>query len=324
MAIESKTPVPTPNGWVLASDLRPGDVIFKARGGIQTIGSVQSYIPGECYRVTFDDGTFVVGDKHARLAMQDRRWRSKQQQWFGNQGSKFAKKKFRRPLTVKSFAEIYKEPLVDARNRKRWSVQTIAPLEYPQATLPVPPYVFGLWLGSVTETGRHWLKDKDFNRMQIKVRQVGFTLTKKRKGEWLFSFRPSVRESFTYAGMMTPNMIPQSYLEADVDNRKLLLDGLFDSHDAKKVKKYKDGYSITDSWASIRRKQQLLEGLGYRTSLHNGRKNSNYTLFFKNLSQNLAMERRFVAKIEKLTPVQCVHITTDEEYVVAEGFLAVC
>lgn len=321
MAIESKTPVPTPNGWVLASDLRPGDVIFKARGGIQTIGSVQSYIPGECYRVTFDDGTFVVGDKHARLAMQDRRWRSKQQQWFNNQDSKFAKKKFRRPLTVKTFAEIYKEPLVDARNRKRWSLQTIAPLEYPQATLPVPPYILGLWLGSVTETGRHWVGSKDFNRMQKRVRQFGFTLIKKKRNGWLFSFRPSVKESFTYAGMVTPNVIPHSYLEADIDNRRWLLEGLLDSHNAKKVKRYGGGYSICDNWTSARRKQELLESLGHRTTLE---KKSNLTLYFTNLSENLALERRFVAKIEKLTPAQCVHITTDEEYVVAEGFLAAC
>lgn len=324
MAIEASTPLPTPNGWTPASALRPGDLLFKPRGGAQAIGSVQAYIPAACYRVTFSDGTYLVGDKHARLMLQDHGWRLKQHMWFKNQSSKYAKKKFRRPLKPKSFAELYKGPLVDARGRKCWSLQAVSPLEYPQVDLPVPPYVLGLWLGSVTPTGRHWLGDKDFNKLQRKVRAVGFALSRKRKGGWLFSFRPAVREAFTFAGAPIPDKIPQSYLEADIDSRQALLDGLFDAGDARIVKNPKDSYVINDSWSSARRKQQLLESLGYVTSLTKKNQETNYKLFFAKMPQNKDKIRRFVTKVEKIAPSQCVHVALEGEFVAGEGFLAVC
>jgi replicative DNA helicase len=324
MAIASDTPVPTPDGWVLAGDLKPGDVLFSPRGGHQTIGSVQGYIPGQCYRVEMDDGTFIVGDRHAGMMLQDKKWRCNQQSWFRNQGNKFAQSRFRRPLKKKTFAELHRGPLLDKFGRKMWSLQTVSPLEYPSVNLPVPPYVVGLWLGSVTSTGRHWLGEKDFNLLQRRVREVGFTLARKKKGDWMFSFRPSVRESFTFAGAPIPDLIPQSYLESDVDSRKKLLQGLLDANDAKKIKKSHNCYSISDSWSSIRRKQQLLEGLGYVTSLHKITGKTNYSLFFTKMSENPAMCRRFVTNVEKITPKQCIHVAVEGEFVAGEGFLAVC
>lgn len=324
MAIASDTPVPTPDGWRLAANLKPGDVLFDPRGGIKTVASVQSYIPGHCYRIEMDDGTSLVGDRHAAMVLQDKKWRCNQQAWFRNQGNKFAQSRFRRPLKRKTFAELYKGPILDKFGRRMWSLQTVSPLEYPSVNLPVPPYVLGLWLGSVTGTGRHWLGDKDFNLMQRRVREVGFTLVRKKKGDWMFSFRPSVRESFTFAGAVIPDVIPQSYLESDVESRKMLLQGLLDAQDAKKVKKPSNGYSICDSWGSIRRKQQLLEGLGYVTRLHKIAGKTNYSLIFTKMSENAAMHRRFVTNVEKITPRQCVHVVVEGEFVAGEGFLAVC
>lgn len=324
MAIEASTPLPTPDGWTLASSLRPGDLLFKPRGGALAVGSVQAYIPQACYRVTFNDGTYLVGDKHACLMLQDRRWRTRQQAWFRTKDSKFAKKKFRRALKPKTFAELYKGPLVDDRGRKVWSLQAVSPLEYPTVDLPVPPYVLGLWLGSVTKTGKHWLGDKDFNKMQRKVRAVGFSLSRKKKGDWLFSFRPGVRDAFTFAGAPIPDQIPQSYLEADTASRQALLDGLFDAQDARIVKYPKDNYVISDSWTSARRKQQLLESLGYVTKLTKKERDTNYRLFFPKMSENIDKCRRYVTKVEKITPSQCIHVAAEGEFVAGEGFLAVC
>ncbi len=324
MAIPSDTPLPTPSGWVLASDLRPGDVLFNPRGGTQAVGSVQSYIPTECYRVHMSDGTSIVGDRHAGMMLQDQRWRERQQSWFNNQGNKFAQKRFRRPLKRQTFLELYKGPLLDARGRKNWSLQAVSPLQYPQVDLPVPPYVVGLWLATVTPTNRHWLLNRDYNQMQRRVREVGFSLARKKKGKWMFSFRPGVRESFIHSGAPVPDVIPQSYLESDVDSRQALLDGLFDAKSIKKAESSRDGLVIHDNWRSIRRKQQLLEGLGYVTRLLQNGKNTFFSLYFTKMYDNVAKCRRFVTKVEKIVPKQCVHIATDGEFVAGEGFLGIC
>lgn len=324
MAIEATTPVPTPKGWVLAANLKPADYVFKPRGGAQAIGSVQMYIPAECYRATFDDGLEIVGDRHLALALQDRVWRRKQDTWFRGQSSKYAKR-FRRPLKIKTLAELHGESLLDSRGRKMWSLQTISPLEYPTMDLPVPPYVLGLWLGSLTKSGRHFTTGKDFNRMQRMVRQFGFNLTQNNyHGRREFHFRPSVRESFTYARAEIPTEIPQYYLEASVESRDLLLQGLIDANDVKESQEYKDSYRVYDSWISIRRKQQLVESLGYRSKLSKNPADTNFELIFPKKKQNPALTRRFLTKIDKISPKQCVHVAVDGEFVAAEGFLAVC
>jgi len=216
------------------------------------------------------DGTSIVGDRHAGMMLQDQRWRERQQSWFNNQGNKFAQKRFRRPLKRQTFLDLYKGPLLDARGRKNWSLQAVSPLQYPQVDLPVPPYVVGLWLATVTPTNRHWLLNRDYNQMQRRVREVGFSLARKKKGKWMFSFRPGVRESFIHSGAPVPDVIPQSYLE-----------------------------------------------------LQNG-KNTFFSLYFTKMYDNVAKCRRFVTKVEKIVPKQCVHIATDGEFVAGEGFLGIC
>lgn len=321
MAIAADTPVPTPNGWSLASNLKPADHVFKSRGGAQAIGSVQMYIPTECYRVVFDDGLEVVGDKHMALALQDKVWRHHRQNWINGRGSKYAKR-FRRPLKVKTLAELAGEGVLDRRNRKLWSLQTVAPLEYPTMDLPVPPYVFGLWIGSRKPSGRHFATGKDFNQLQRMVRQFGFSLTKNNyHGRTEINFRPSVRESFTYARAEIPNEIPQYYLEANVESREMLLQGLIDARNARKKG---TRYVITDAWLSIRRKQQLVESLGYKTNLTKRPSATQYDLFFHKNDAHPEKTHRYLTKVEKIKPRQCVHVAVDDEFVIGEGFISVC
>lgn len=324
MAVAAETPVPTPKGWVVASELRAGDFVFNPRGGLQQIGAVHAYIPGECYTAHFSDGLQVTGDRHLSFAFQDKTWRSHHDQWFKNQSSKFAKKKFRRPLKVCSMGWLSTDNLVDARGRHKWSLKTTEPLEYPQVDLPVPPYILGLWLGSVTSTGRHYIGDRDFQKMQKMVRRFGFNLTRTHTKDAQFFFRPSVRESFTVAHAAIPDIIPQSYLEADIKSREELLEGLTDARNIKKSRTKRNTWFVYDNWRSVRRKQQLAESLGYVTRLDKKQKMSTFLLEITKNATNCEKTRRFLTKIEKIAPKQCIHIAVDGEFVVGEGFLAVC
>lgn len=298
--------------------------MFSPRGGLCQVGAVQAYIPAECYTAHFDDGVQITGDSRLGFAFQDRVWRTHHNDWLRNQHSKFAKKKFRRPLKVCRMGPLFREPLVDRRNRKKWSLQTVAPLEYPQLDLPVHPYIFGLWIGSVTSTGKHYIGRKNFDKMQRSVRRYGFNLTRNKGRDAQFFFRPGVRESFTFAHAPIPDIIPQSYLESDVDSRKLLLEGLVDARDAKNVAGDPDRYGIYDVWRSIRRKQQLVESLGYKSRLTTQSKNARFYLEFEKNVNSPEKTRRFLTKIDKIAPKQCIHIAVEGEFVAGEGFLAVC
>lgn len=326
MAIVSSTPVPTPSGFVLASDLKPGGHIFDHDGSPGRVLSVQSYISPECYEVHFDDGLTVRGDRHMSFMLQNRHYRIQRDRWFRNRSSPFAKR-FRKSLDKRTAAELSREDLTLDRGHVKYTLQAAGPLQYPHTDLPVPPYILGLWIGSLAPSGHHWLKNDDFNSMQKKARAVGFSLTKRRH-RWgyavEFFIRPSVRESFTFAGAPIPDVIPQSYLESDVESRLALLDGLIDARDAVESKARPGNFVINDSWLSIRRKQQLVEGLGMVSRLLKYDQKTNYALKFRMRDENHAKTRRKLRKVTKIGPQMCVHVETETGFVAGEGFISVC
>ena len=326
MAIAAQTPVPTPRGFVLASDLKPGGHIFNPEGAPGQILSVQSYVSPECYEVHFDDGLTVKGDRHMAFMLQTRNYRIQRDRWFKNRGSPFAKR-FRKQLERRNAADLYKEDLTLDRGHVKYTLPAAGPLQYPHVDLPVPPYILGLWIGSMSPSGHHWLKNDDFNSMQKKARAVGFNLTKRRhRWGYLVEFfiRPSVRESFTYAGAPIPDLIPQSYLEADVDSRLALLDGLMDAKDVRESGSWPGRFITRDSWLSIRRKQQLVEGLGMISKLFKYDQHTHYELNFRLRNENSAKNRRKLRKITKISSQMCVHVETEAGFVAGEGFIAVC
>jgi hypothetical protein len=326
MAIAAQTPVPTPKGFILASDLKPGGYIFNPEGVPNQILSVQSYVAPDCYEAHFDDGLTIEGDRHMAFMLQTRAYRDQQARWFKNRNSQFAKR-LRRPLEKRTLAELAKEDLTLERGHAKYTLQTTGPLQYPHVDLPVPPYVFGLWIGSLAPSGHHWLKNDDFNSMQKKVRAVGFNLVRRRH-RWgyavEFFIRPSVRESFTVAGAPIPDIIPQSYLEADVDSRMALLDGLRDARNITESKLNPGQFMIRDAWRGIRRKQQLVEGLGMVSRLMKCDTETKYELVFRLRHENCAKTRRKIRKIAKKSAQMCVHVETESGFVAGEGFIAVC
>lgn len=326
MAIAAKTPLPTPNGFVLASELKPGDYVFNHEGIPTKVLSVQSYVAPHCYEIAFGDGVKIEGDRHMAFLLQTRNYRKQQASWFKHRNSKYAKR-FRKKLERRTAAQLSKEPLVIPSQHSAYHLQTTGPLQYPQTNLPVPPYIFGLWIGSLSPYGKHWLKNDDFNSMQKKARAVGFNLVRKRlraNRNTEFFIRPSVRESFTFAGAPIPDLIPQSYLEADVDSRMALLDGLMDAKDVTESKRWPGRMMIRDAWLPIRRKQQLVESLGMVSRLLKRNDETIFELNFRMRDENPVKTSRKLQKVTKIGAQMCVHIETETGFVAGEGFLRVC
>lgn len=328
MAIASSTPVPTLEGWVPASRISTSSVVFDQNGEPQPVKAVQHYVPSACYEIFFDDGLTVVGDRHLRMTLQTWKWRMRYASWQKSLAtSKYAKKSMKRPLVTKTAAELYKGPLIRADGKTEYSLALSGPVQFPWVDQPVPAYVFGFWLATRTPLGKHWVPTgADLEAIRKRLRKHGFFIRtwKSSNRKMRMEFRPSIKDSFLFAGHDIAFDLPFTYLMGSAEQRKELLEGLEDGKDAHLLEKSKKFAFSGKSWHSIRLRQSLLESLGYKTLLSHVKIDDYYQLSYAKNAKSPVYTRRFIKKVNKITPVQCSHIETERPMLVNEGFLAVC
>lgn len=328
MAIASNTPVPTPEGWVSAINLRIGDLVYTSEGTPQTLRVVQDYIPTSCYRLTFDDGLSLITDGKQVLEVQDPKWRQRYAAWHKSNrlNPKTSKKRMRRPMKTITVKDLAGQPLMSAdKKRSTYSVATTKPIQYPSVDLPVPPYVLGVWL--FTKGKRHnWIACDQFNIVQRKMRQHGFFITpgKRSRAKMIFEIRPSVKDSFLFMDANIPVSLPFYYVQSSVEQRQQLLEALMD---VKRIKM--DGNGLIHSyfnrqWKECRKIQAVVESLGIKTNVYEDKKSLGYRVKYRVDPNSDVFPSRYVKKVEKIQPKQCVHLAADSKIVVGEGFIPIC
>jgi hypothetical protein len=328
MAITASTSVPTPNGWVAADSLSIGDTVFDHLGQPTTIRTIQHYTPANCYEIEFDDGLSVQGDKHLTLQLQDKKWRDRLGEYVNLKDRKMHRG-MKRPLIRLTAENLHTTDLRHKDGRTSYSVPNCLPVQYGYKDLPVPPYIFGIWFATLSPTGRHWLRDRPLNKMQRIFRSHGhFIKTGKHKnGDVLFNIRPSVRDSFLFAGLPIPTSLPFYYLDSNIDQRKDLLYGLIDGGFIKKYKNSNLHVAQDANYHLMRKVQGLVESFGIKTTLHTPSQTSSYALKFR-LDENFPIiygkNRRFCIKVQQIAPKNCIMIQTDTQFLVGEGFIPVC
>jgi hypothetical protein len=332
MAILSDTLVPTPNGWVKANQLLVGDWVFNQGGMPQQIKVIQEYTPLQCYRIELDDGLAVEGDGNLKLHLETKHYRDRLGE-YQNRKNRQRTKKFTRPLVVKTSEELSEDSLKAYDGRQQYSIQNCQPVRYAARDLPVPPYIFGIWLARITKTGKMWLGSMSLQKLQKRFRQHGYMIvTKKAQNRnQIMEFRPSIRDSFLFADREIPTDLPFYYCDASVEQRLDLLDGLFDGQ-AIVHQKSRNEYTFKDAnYMYVRKVQGLLESLGIKTALHEPMDTNSYVLKFKTLllsdrdnPKKTYFNRRFVKSVEKIPTKPCIHLESDAQILVGEGFLPIC
>ena len=229
--------------------------------------------------------------------------------------------------------ELSESDLVTKHGRMEYSVPNCLPVQYATRDLPVPPYVLGIWLSSVTPLGRMWLRDKPLNRMRARFRTQGFSIiTRKHKnGLTLFDIRPSIRDSFLFAGHAIPTDLPIIYTDSSIEQRIELLEGFIDGGAIQRSKEGQTFVMREANYLYIRKIQGLVESLGIKTILSEPSQYLYYTLkFTTNLffreekPKKTRFTRRFVKNVTKIDPKPCVHIETTNQILVGEGYIPVC
>jgi hypothetical protein len=157
-ALALDTPVLTANrSWVDHGDLAVGDQVFDDQGKPCSVVAVSPrWDDRPCYRLTFSDGEEIIADAEHEWFVADR---------------------YRTRPGVQSTREIAsKWLLTDARGFKevRYSTTTCGPLQYPEKSLPINPYVLGVWLGDGTSaTGSVTSSLDDYHYLLPELRAEG-------------------------------------------------------------------------------------------------------------------------------------------------------
>lgn len=249
------TPIPTPDGWKQIGDLKTGDYVYGVDGRpILVWGVAPIKRDRPCFRVTFDDGASVVTDATHRWHVFDRK-------------------------STKKWAEWTTQQMADANwyGGKRFAVAQAAALEADETTLPLDPYVLGLWLGDGDERAATLAVGRDdLDGMLAELHRVGFTTSvydySEDRGAVAVRFNHGQRYgksgtsqgALRALGVLENKHAPDSYLWASREQRLALLQGLMDS----------DGYVnergncifTSSSRALADAVVQLVRSLGWRTS----------------------------------------------------------
>ena len=232
-------PIPTPDGWTTMGALRPGDTVYGRDGQPCTVTWCSPIEPNpRAYRLTFSDGTSIEADEghqwitETLAAREAAAQYAKKSTTVKKRGTDQRHKRRHFP-TVVTTGEIART--LYARNGQvvNHSIEVTEPIDGPPASLPIDPYVLGVWLGDgTTGTGALTLNRGDAEHFEAVITAAGYThhrvLSGDRPGSVavrIDGFGPELRT----AGFLGHKHIPTRYLRASAAQRWALLAGLMDT-----------------------------------------------------------------------------------------------
>ena len=127
LALDTK--IPTPNGWTTIGELKIGDTIFARDGNPTKVIGKSEIQKIDTYEIEFDNGEVIK-------ACSEHLWKVSHSDWYHKE-------------KVLNTAEIIKKFSSLKKSKKSSSIYiNIAnSLNLPEASLPIDPYTFGVWLG---------------------------------------------------------------------------------------------------------------------------------------------------------------------------------
>jgi hypothetical protein len=208
--LDLDTPLPTPDGWTTMGQVEIGDWLLDENGNpVEVIGMSAVHQNRKCYRVEFDDGSFIVADETHEWTI-ERRFRE------------YA-------LNAKDWVSktIETKDLVAGKDH----IWCAKPFNLPDANLPIDPYVLGVWLGDGSSaSNRVHSADFDVAALISNLMGKGYTIGKPRKNKTCFDVTiHGLRNDLIINGLLNNKHIPSKYLRASYEQRLSLIQGLMDT-----------------------------------------------------------------------------------------------
>lgn len=161
--------LPTPSGWKRLGDIKDGDEVFDESGDVcRVVQAHQIQYPKKAYELTFSDGeTIRCGEEHlwTTWTHSDRKSYNRRNDYIEADDSvglpenwpTWTKRTHWGHETgvgpkVRTTQEIVDTFRYGKRGDLNHSIPVTSPIQYPEKTLPVDPYVYGVWLGDGTSS----------------------------------------------------------------------------------------------------------------------------------------------------------------------------
>ncbi|MET3807496.1 replicative DNA helicase [Nakamurella sp. UYEF19] len=296
-ALALHTPLPTPTGWTTMGEVQVGDLLLGADGRpVPVVAATEVMEDRPCYAVTFSDGEVIVADAEHQWLTETRASRRSAQQAATGDNHHQSQRTFGEVLTTKDIRNTLRCHPADARLNH--SVATAAPLELPEADLPIPPYALGVWL----EAG-----DSDSARFSGLDVEIGINIENDglpvvQQGERDYSI-DSIQARLRALGLLNDKHIPMSYLRASEAQRRLLLAGLLDT-DGTVSPGGEVQFGVTNPTLAADA-YELIVSLGYRCSVitkqvsgSTAESSSLYTLNFSTSDELFRLQRKLLVHKE--------------------------
>jgi deoxycytidine triphosphate deaminase len=257
-ALALDTPVPTATGWKTIGEVEVNDEVFTPSGRPTRVVNVSGILSDQpCLEVVFSDGTTVVADKRHQWEVHTRDDR--------RHGTGC------RVLTTDELARDLRTPSGEAR----YHVEQSLAVRYSSKRLPIDPYVLGVWIGDGTSTKAEITSVDEPILAQLEgagypVRKTSSPLAYRIGGcghsrdpqTGRYARNGSLSSKLRDLGLLGHKHLPSDYLQASVEQRRALLEGLMDT----------DGYvdqlgrcDLTTVRAPLAGQyRELVASLGYR------------------------------------------------------------
>ena len=249
--LDITTPIPTARGFVRMGEISVGDLVFGLDGKTHKVLTCSPIREHVGYRFVFDDGSEIVcNDEHLwftytasdmqKLERRTDEYRARRRftrpsKATYRKGVKFAQaiaernRKYRTAVSdepigsVKSAQEIV-ETLRTKSGRSNHAIPVAKALELPEKTLPLDPYLLGLWLGDGTSTSGSFTSADGLEKA---FADAGFKATKW-KHKYMYGIE-GLKRVLCDMGLNGNKHIPFEYLWAAEWQRLALLQGLMDT-----------------------------------------------------------------------------------------------
>ena len=230
------TLLPTPTGWTTMGEVQPGDELLDEAGLPCKVEATTPVWNEPCYLVKFSNGEEVVTDaghlwstvrldeRHNLRERRRQRGLSAPSDWRNHW-------EIARTLSTPEIAATLKTGIGQLRH----AVPVCAPLDLPDASLPIDPYVLGAWLGDGTSTSPEITCDPADREIVDRIATLGENVRRRESSPFAWTMagdcgdRPRLRHRLTALGVLGSKNIPMLYLRASREQRIELLRGIMDT-----------------------------------------------------------------------------------------------
>ena len=225
-ALELDTDVLTTKGWSTIGDILPGDYVFDEQGKPTLVTEVSPIEHRESYMVVFHNGSEIVcSDNHLWSVSTDNDRRNV------NQRRRNGVNKPPIPLRTLETKDMVETMFLKDKNgniTKNYQIPKVPHIQYPEAELPLDPYLLGLWLADgTTHSGRFSNKEQELFDAFV---QRGFKLGKmqKRSNGVMCAHVLGMTKLLHDIGVFHSKHIPDLYMRSSYRQRFELLQGIMD------------------------------------------------------------------------------------------------